>query len=168
MAQKELKLTTKTAAIIAIIVVVFVVFFATQGQTAKFYAAIGSPTRTTSGQVSIGVTNPPMQLAQPDLIPTGAKFVRPNGTTYVSYIYSASAKNQGNAAAGAFTISLSGQTGTSIGDSQLGTCKINGLGIGATASCDVWANEQVLSGKITETVDSRSEVAESNENNNQA
>lgn len=43
---KEFKLTTKYAAIIAIIAVVFVVFFATSGQTAKFYSALQAPSRS--------------------------------------------------------------------------------------------------------------------------
>jgi len=46
MAKKKFKLSTSTAAIIAILVIVFIIFFSTSGQTAQFISAKGPSSQT--------------------------------------------------------------------------------------------------------------------------
>jgi len=145
---KKFKLTTKYAAILAIIVIVFVIFFATQGQTAQFRAAMTSAPKTmqvmplqapaklsnlviTSASASGNTYDASVQNKGTDATPAGVPI-------WVDFSYSAEVNIQTTTKVAGMQGAQMGVTtetkhvGGNVGKCQLPVIKLDSLG---TSSC---------------------------------
>ena len=110
-------------------------------------------------------------VQKPDLVVTSVSI--PTGATVGGQVsISATAKNQGNAAAGAFRLGFYLSTGSTISTSStlFATCSITSLAVGATTTCAGTVNLPSSVGAGTyhggAIVDDLNQVSESNESNN--